>query len=110
MKEKHFSEPKKYKKAEFWDAISEPQAQKEKKYQPRFNEGKKEYKPRGGNSYNHDRGGYNNDRGSNDRGGYNNERGNNNYRNREERPARKYEERPAQNTVKEEESDERGLR
>ncbi len=28
MKEKHFSEPKKYKKEEFWDAISEPQQQK----------------------------------------------------------------------------------
>jgi small nuclear ribonucleoprotein (snRNP)-like protein len=32
LKDKHFSEPKKYKKEEFWDAISEPQSQPQKKY------------------------------------------------------------------------------
>jgi len=30
LKQKHFSEPKKYKKEEFWDAMSEPQPKKYK--------------------------------------------------------------------------------
>ena len=50
FKASHFSEPKKYKKEEFWDAISEP-TNKEKKYKPKYedkgrNEDKKEYHPR----------------------------------------------------------------
>lgn len=36
LKEKHFSEPKKYKKEEFWDAISEPQPQAHKKYKAKY--------------------------------------------------------------------------
>jgi small nuclear ribonucleoprotein (snRNP)-like protein len=45
LKEKHFSEPKKYKKEEFWDAISEPQPQPHKKYRAKHEE-EREYKPK----------------------------------------------------------------
>jgi small nuclear ribonucleoprotein (snRNP)-like protein len=44
LKEKHFSEPKKYKKEEFWDAISEPQTQPQKKYKPKYEEERGDYK------------------------------------------------------------------
>jgi small nuclear ribonucleoprotein (snRNP)-like protein len=52
LKEKHFSEPKKYKKEEFWDAISEPQP-KEKQFNKyegnrdqRREDNRRDYKPR----------------------------------------------------------------
>jgi small nuclear ribonucleoprotein (snRNP)-like protein len=45
LKEKHFSEPKKYKKEEFWDAISEPQPQQHKKYKAKYEEDR-EHRPK----------------------------------------------------------------
>jgi hypothetical protein len=45
LKEKHFSEPKKYKKEEFWDAMSEPQPQgnNTKKYRAKNEEERGQY-------------------------------------------------------------------
>jgi hypothetical protein len=76
LKEKLFSEPKKYKKEEFWDAISEPQNQPAKKYKPKYDEGQ-DYKPK--RNYNNN---YNNNAGGGG-GGYDNR---NNNRRRDERP------------------------
>lgn len=45
LRDKHFSEPKKYKKEEFWDAISEPQSQQHKKYKAKYDESM-EYRPK----------------------------------------------------------------
>ena len=81
LKEKHFSEPKKYKKEEFWDAMSEPQPPP-KKYRAKNDEGE----GRGGRKHyeNRDnrRGGYRG-RGEDDRD-HRDSRGRGQYRGREE--------------------------
>lgn len=101
LKEKHFSEPKKYKKEEFWDAISEPQNNPAKKYKPKFDDAQ-DYKPK--RNYNNN---YNNDRAYDNR---NNDRGydnRNNNRRREERP---YEPRPPREEREEVRREDRDLR